>query len=104
MFVIGNKEDRGLTNEMCKHQPKPETRYGCEAKFRVHINGVTKRWYITCFTDKHNHKLLDEKYYGMLPAHRIMSESDIMQMNSTLNVGTDPPHIYGSFSSQCGGF
>lgn len=33
-----------------------------------------------------------------------MSESDIMQMNSMLNVGIDPPHIYGSFGSQCGGF
>lgn len=55
--------------------PRPKTRCGCEANFRVHIDIMTERWNVTCFTNHHNHELLDAKYNGMLPAHKKMSDS-----------------------------
>lgn len=100
----GFREDRGLTIENRKREVKPETRCGCQAKFRVHIDAHSQRWRVTIFNDEHNHGPLPGKYNGMLPAHRRMRESDIMQMNNMLKVGIDPPHIYGSFASQSRGY
>ncbi|CAK8567182.1 unnamed protein product [Lathyrus sativus] len=37
----GFREDRGLKIENLKRECKPETRCGCEAKFRVHIDMVS---------------------------------------------------------------
>jgi hypothetical protein len=51
----GFRRDGGLTVEGRKHGPKHETKCGCEAKFRVHIDIITQRWYITIFTFDHNH-------------------------------------------------
>ncbi|CAK8576249.1 unnamed protein product [Lathyrus sativus] len=68
----GFREDRGLTIENRKRECKPETRCGCEAKLRVHIDMVSQCWWITVFNDQHNHDLLDEEYHGMLASHRKM--------------------------------
>jgi hypothetical protein len=100
----GFKEDRGLTIENRKRERKPETRSGCEAKFRVHIDIFSQRWQITVFTDQHNHDLLDEKYCRMLPAHRRMKESDTVQMNDMLKGGIGPSQFYASMANQAGGY
>lgn len=86
----GFREDRGLTNETRVREQKRETRCGCEAKFRVHIDVRTSRWYVTLFVDEHNHRLLEEKYCAMLPAHRKMSEPVIMQIENFRKVGIRP--------------
>ncbi|GAU39419.1 hypothetical protein TSUD_323670 [Trifolium subterraneum] len=39
----GFKEDKGLTKENRKRERKPETRTGCDAKFRVHIDILSQR-------------------------------------------------------------
>lgn len=100
----GFREDRGLTIENRKREPKAETRCGCDARFRVHIDLHSTRWMVTWFTDQHSHGLLPEKYNGMLPAHRKMDESQIYEVNNMLKVGIRPPQIYGSFGYQCGGY
>ncbi|CAK8533416.1 unnamed protein product [Lathyrus sativus] len=100
----GFREDKGLTIENCKRECKPETRRGCEAKFRVHIDMVSQCWWITVFNDQHNHELLDEEYHGMLTSHRKMKESDIMQMSDMLKVGIRLSQFYGSFANQSGGY
>lgn len=100
----GFREDRGLTNETRVREQKRETRCGCEAKFRVHIDVRTSRWYVTLFVDEHNHRLLEEKYCAMLPAHRKMSEPVIMQIENFRKVGIRPPQMYGAFSKNSGGY
>lgn len=100
----GFREDNGLTMENRKRQPKPETRCGCSARFRVHIDVNSERWYVTCFDDEHNHEPLDEMFRGMLAAHRKMAEGDILQMNNLRKVGIGTPDIYNSFASQSGGY
>ncbi|KAJ1421608.1 FAR1 DNA-binding domain [Sesbania bispinosa] len=100
----GVREDRGLKMEDRKREPRPETRCNCQARFRVHVDKITERWYCTCFDDNHSHDLLDGKYSGMLPGHRKMSDSDIIQMKNMLEVGIGPSHIYGAFASQSGGY
>ncbi|KAJ1402714.1 Zinc finger, PMZ-type [Sesbania bispinosa] len=100
----GLRQDRGLKMEDRKREIRPETRCNCRANFRVHIDIVTGRWYATVFLDEHTHDLLDSKYCGMLPGHRKMSESDITEMNSLLEAGIGPTHIYGHFALQHGGY
>ncbi|KAJ1405631.1 Zinc finger, PMZ-type [Sesbania bispinosa] len=100
----GFREDRGLKMEDRKREIRPETRCDCRANFRIHVDKVTNRWYATVFYDEHSHPLLDKRYSGMLPGHRKMSESDIIQMNSLLQAGISPAHIFGHFALQCGGY
>jgi hypothetical protein len=76
----GFRKDRGLTAEERKRGPVHETRCGCGAKFRVHIDVITHRWYITVFIFDHNHEMLSDKHCGLLAAHRKLSESDKIQI------------------------
>ncbi|TKY53899.1 FAR1-RELATED SEQUENCE 5 [Spatholobus suberectus] len=100
----GFREDRGLTMENRKRDIKSETRCGCEAKLRVHIDMNSRLWYITYFLDDHNHALLEDRHCRMLASHRTMTDSDVMQLNNMRAVGIGTPHIYGSLANQCGGY
>ncbi|KAJ1396222.1 Zinc finger, PMZ-type [Sesbania bispinosa] len=100
----GFRRDNGKSVEDMKREPRVNFRCGCSALFRVHIDFVTSRWYCTWFDDDHNHDLLDPIHCGMLPAHRKMSASEIMQMNEMMKVGISPSHIYRSFALQAGGY
>ncbi|KAJ1388544.1 Zinc finger, PMZ-type [Sesbania bispinosa] len=97
------RNDDSDSEEELEREPKPLTRCECKAKFRVHVDFNSHRWYVTCFDNRHNHELLDEKFLGMLPAHRNMSEGDIIEMNNMLKAGIGAPQIYNSFASQAGG-
>ncbi|KAJ1376797.1 Zinc finger, PMZ-type [Sesbania bispinosa] len=87
-----------------KREAKPETRCLCPAKMKVRLDVHSGRWNVTKFCDAHNHEMLNPKYTGMLPDHRKLSEADILEMNNMRNAGITTPQIYGSFSSQSGGY
>ncbi|XLT22736.1 hypothetical protein HN873_054028 [Arachis hypogaea] len=86
-----------------KREPKPETRCGCEAEMRVHIDKDTGRWIVTYFQEVHNHKMLEDTLTFMLPGHRRMNSAAIDQMNMMLKVGIKTPQIYASFVQTAGG-
>jgi hypothetical protein len=71
---------------------------------QVHIDINNERWYIKFFDDVHNHSFLDNKYEGMLPAHRKMSEHDKYQMKTMRKSGISTTRIYGYFAAQAGGY
>ncbi|KAJ1388043.1 Zinc finger, PMZ-type [Sesbania bispinosa] len=87
-----------------KREAKPETRCLCPAKMKVRLDVHSGCWNVTKFCDAHNHEMLNPKYTGMLPAHRKLSEADILEMNNMRNAGITTPQIYGSFASQSGGY
>ncbi|XP_072082473.1 protein FAR1-RELATED SEQUENCE 5-like [Arachis hypogaea] len=62
----------------------------------------TGRWHIFYFSDEHNYDLLDTQFSAMLPAHRKMSEADIMQMMNMLKSGINTSQIFGLLTSQAG--
>uniref|UniRef100_A0A0R0KFN2 SWIM-type domain-containing protein n=1 Tax=Glycine max TaxID=3847 RepID=A0A0R0KFN2_SOYBN len=88
----------------CSCAEKKESRCGCEAMFRVHVHFLMGRWYVTCWNFDHNHLLLDLKLSCLLPGHRKMSTSDIMQVENYRKVGIRPPYMYAAFANQCGGY
>ncbi|KAJ1390846.1 Zinc finger, PMZ-type [Sesbania bispinosa] len=83
---------------------RANTRCGCKAEFRVHVNVLSGRWYVTWFDDDHNHDLMSDAHCGMLPAHQKMSKGHVMQMNNFLKAGIRPPHILAAFARQAGGY
>ncbi|RYQ80112.1 hypothetical protein Ahy_Scaffold1g106737 isoform J [Arachis hypogaea] len=87
-----------------KHEPKAETRCGCEAEMRVHVHSESGRWIISYFQDFHNHEMLDDRLTFMLPGHRKMDAAALEQMNMMLRVGIKTPQIYSSFVQTAGGF
>lgn len=100
----GERRSKGKVVGQKKREPRVDFRCHCKAKFRVHVDCVTGRWYCTWFDDDHNHDMLDAIHCEMLPGHRKMSVSDIHQMNHMMKVGIGPPHIYRSLALQAGGY
>ncbi|KAJ1403211.1 MULE transposase domain [Sesbania bispinosa] len=100
----GAREDKGLRMEERVREPRSETRCGCLARFQIHINKNSTRWYCTWFDDDHNHERLGPVHCRMLPAYRRMTDSDIVQMNNMMKVGIRPPHIFNAFANQAGGY
>jgi hypothetical protein len=100
----GFREDRGLTRENRKREPRNETRCGCKAKFRVHVDIVTKRWYVTVFEIDHNHDMLGGTLCGLLPAYKKMSEGDIEEIERSRKAGIRPYQMYGTMANASGGF
>ncbi|RYR58790.1 hypothetical protein Ahy_A05g024664 isoform C [Arachis hypogaea] len=90
--------------EKRKKEPRLETRTGCEARMDVKFVPKTGRWHIFYFFDEHNHDLLDTQFSALLPAHRKMSEADIMQMMNMLKSGISTSQIFGLLASQAGGY
>ncbi|XP_058786646.1 protein FAR1-RELATED SEQUENCE 5-like [Vicia villosa] len=81
-----------------------ETWCGCEAKFRVHIDIISHRWYVTVFTFEHNHAMLKEKHCRLLAGNRKLSKSDKMQIKNFGNAGTKVTQMIGSFANAAGGY
>lgn len=101
----GHRRDKfSNTGRIRKRQEKIVIRCGCDAKCRVHVDGLTGQWYITYINDVHNHNLLDDKFVVMLPAYRKMSDYDITVMNDMRKIGIKTPHIYGWLANQVGGY
>lgn len=100
----GFRYDRGLTSEQRKRGPRHETRCGCGAKFRVHIDINSGRWYITVFSYEHNHDMLTEKHCGLLAAHRKLTKSDKIQIDNYGNAGIKVTQMIGAFANAAGGY
>ncbi|KAJ1431887.1 Zinc finger, PMZ-type [Sesbania bispinosa] len=96
-IVVKKKEER-------VREQKAETRCECKARFHIHVNKLSGRWYCVCFEDEHNHGRLGEVHFSVLPSYRRMSDSDIVQMNNMMKVGIRPPNIFNTFASQSGGY
>lgn len=99
----GFRNNSGLTVEERKRESKNATRCGCMAKLRVHVNILSKRWYVTVFVVDHNHEL-NGTLVGLLPAYRKISECDIQEIGRNMRVGVRPYQVYGTMANIAGGF
>ncbi|XP_058733945.1 protein FAR1-RELATED SEQUENCE 5-like [Vicia villosa] len=61
-------------------------------------------WYIKYLNDCHNHTLVDEKYLGILPAYRKITDYDKFQMDNMRKVGIWTTHVFELFAHQAGGY
>ncbi|XP_025611603.1 protein FAR1-RELATED SEQUENCE 5-like [Arachis hypogaea] len=100
----GFREEKYYTMEKRKNEPRLETRTGCEARMYVKFVPETGRWHLFYFSNEHNHDLLDTQFSAMLPAHRKISETDIMQMMNMLKSGISTSQIFGLLVSQVDGY
>ncbi|KAF1867400.1 hypothetical protein Lal_00049829 [Lupinus albus] len=96
---------RDKKNELVrKRAPRKETRYGCLARMKIHIDKEKCDWYVSYFVDDHNHELVGENYGGMIASNRSMTEIDVAQMNTMREVGIGTGKFFGSFAGQSGGY
>ncbi|KAF1868274.1 hypothetical protein Lal_00018795 [Lupinus albus] len=111
-FQLLNEDDvkkyregfRDKKNELVrKRAPRKETRCGCLARMKIHINEKGD-WYVSYFVDEHNHELVGEHYGAMIASNRRMTETDVAQMNTMREVGIGTGKIFGSFAGQSGGY
>jgi hypothetical protein len=100
----GFRRDSGLTVETRVHGQKNETRCGCNAKFRVHIDKISRRWYITVFAFEHNHDMLTEKHCGLLVAHRKLTKSDKIQIKNYGQAEIKVTQMIAAFANAAGGY
>ncbi|CAJ2647443.1 unnamed protein product [Trifolium pratense] len=100
----GYRENKGLNVDNRKRRERRETRCGCAAKFRVHIDiaSASGRWYVTLFTDEHNHEMVKDIYCQMLPGHRKITEVDALVIHNHAKVGIRPSTTYGAFAHASG--
>ncbi|XP_072056372.1 protein FAR1-RELATED SEQUENCE 5-like [Arachis hypogaea] len=87
-----------------KRKPTPETRCGCSAMMEIRVDAPSGRWFISYFSDEHNHPLLDPRLTGLLPGHRFMSEADIGHMVNMKKGGISVGQIYRALANQAGGY
>ncbi|KAF1895052.1 hypothetical protein Lal_00022549 [Lupinus albus] len=69
-----------------KRAPRKETRCGCLARMKIHIDKEKGDWYVSYFVDEHNHELVGEYYGAMITSNRRMTETDVAQMNTMREV------------------
>jgi hypothetical protein len=74
------------------------------AKCRVHIDIISRRWYVTVFEFEHNHEMLNGTMCAFLPAYRKMSQGDIEEIERNRTAGIRPYQVYGSMANASGGF
>ncbi|CAJ2653381.1 unnamed protein product [Trifolium pratense] len=98
------KDRRDLTEVTRKRGPKHETRCGCSARLRVHIDIISGLWYITIFSFEHNHYMLTEKHCGLLAAHRKLTKSDQIQIKNYGQAGIKVAQMIGAFANAAGGY
>ncbi|KAJ1378888.1 FAR1 DNA-binding domain [Sesbania bispinosa] len=72
-------------------EPKPETRCQCNALMTIWVDKLTNLWHVTKFVNDHSHDLLPTKYTRMFPAHRKISDADVLQMNNMRKAGITTP-------------
>ncbi|RYR50424.1 hypothetical protein Ahy_A07g037028 isoform A [Arachis hypogaea] len=72
---------RGVDETNRKRAPKPETRCGCVAQMRVHIDVSRDWWYTTLFQNEHNHELIPLTLSRMLRSQRRINDEEIQRMN-----------------------
>ncbi|RYR41574.1 hypothetical protein Ahy_A08g037985 [Arachis hypogaea] len=92
------REEKYYTIEKRKKEPILKQELGVKLEWMLNL------WHIFYFSDEYNHDLLDTQFSAMLPAHRKMSETDIMQMMNMLKSGIRISQILGLLVSQAGGY
>ncbi|XP_057721085.1 protein FAR1-RELATED SEQUENCE 5-like [Arachis stenosperma] len=68
---------KGVDETNRKRVPKPETRCGCVAQMRVHIDISRDWWYTTLIQNEHNHELIPPTLSRILRSQRRMTDEEI---------------------------
>lgn len=70
----------------------------------MHVDIVSKGWYVTVFEIDHNHELLGGTLCGLLSAYRKRSENNIDEIERKRKAGIRTYQLYGTMANAAGGF
>ncbi|CAA0825035.1 Protein FAR1-RELATED SEQUENCE 5, partial [Striga hermonthica] len=100
----GFRDKKWLEKEDISREPRPLTRVGCPAVFRVKYNKRLKKFVVTEFVKKHNHELMTEEGVSFLFSHQSVKESDLVEAISMHEVGWRTSEIMNFFAHRAGGY
>uniref|UniRef100_A0A2N9GAZ5 SWIM-type domain-containing protein n=1 Tax=Fagus sylvatica TaxID=28930 RepID=A0A2N9GAZ5_FAGSY len=87
-----------------KRDPKPMTRCGCMAAFRMKYDQKSNEWKVVEFASDHNHELASVSDVQFLRSHRKVGESDKAQVQALRSVGVKTSQIMDHLVHQSGGY
>jgi hypothetical protein len=87
-----------------KRDPKPITRCGCMAAFRMKYDQKSNEWKAVEFASDHNHELASVSNVQFLCSHRKVGESDEAQVQALRSVGVKTSQIMDHLVHQSGGY
>ncbi|CAK8539711.1 unnamed protein product [Lathyrus sativus] len=102
-FVCNIEGFRQDKVEQHKCGPNHETRCGRGARFRVHIDIISQRWYITVLTFEHNHEMLKENHCRLLATNMKLSKSNKIQIKNFGSAEIKVTQMIGAFANAIGG-
>ncbi|RYR59456.1 hypothetical protein Ahy_A05g025347 [Arachis hypogaea] len=79
-YYEGFRPQNNYDIENVKKKSMPETRCGCSAMMEICLDAPSGCWFISYFSNEHNHPLLDPRLIGLLRGRRLMSDTDIGHM------------------------
>ena len=83
----GYRAEKYLANDNRVREPRPITRTGCKASFRVNYDNSNGKYTVTEFKIEHNHPLTSPNKVHLLRSHRHVSEGDLAQAKALRHVG-----------------
>ncbi|KAH9658300.1 protein FAR1-RELATED SEQUENCE [Citrus sinensis] len=82
----GYRAERYLANDNIVREPRPITRTGCKASFRVNYDNSSGKYTVTEFRTEHNHPLTSPNEVHLLRSHWHVSEGDLAQAKALRHI------------------
>ncbi|KAH9801186.1 protein FAR1-RELATED SEQUENCE [Citrus sinensis] len=99
----GYRAEKYLANDNRVREPRPITRTGCKASFRVNYDNSSGKFTVTEFKTEHNHPLTSPNEVHLLRSHRHVSEGDLAQAKALRHVGVKTCQVVDYMGDQVGG-
>ncbi|KAH9803232.1 protein FAR1-RELATED SEQUENCE 5 [Citrus sinensis] len=100
----GFRAAKYLQKRSRQREPRPLTRSGCQAQFRIILNSETKRWSCNYFQAVHNHNLTPPQLVHHIRSHRTVTDPDLVMAASLQRVGVTPSQIHEFMVDRSGGY
>ncbi|KAH9685713.1 protein FAR1-RELATED SEQUENCE 5 [Citrus sinensis] len=100
----GFRAAKYLQKRSRQREPRPLTRSGCQAQFRIILNSERKRWSCNYFQAVHNHNLTPPQLVHHLRSHRTVTDPELVMATSLQRVGVTPLQIHEFMVDRSGGY
>ena len=100
----GWREKKYLQKAVTIREPRPLTRTGCKAEFRVSIKADSQTWVCSNFMADHNHELTPQQHVQFIPSHRRVSSPELAEASTLHKVGVTASQIHEFMVERLGGY
>ena len=99
----GWRQQKYLRKAVNIREPRPLTRTGCKAEFRISKKIDSDSWVCSYFMADHNHELTPQQHVQFIPSHRRVSSPELAEASTLHKVGVTPSQIHEYMVERSGG-